>query len=121
MKITQCPGCNATRGQRRAPLVAFLGLSIGVIWAVTLLSVRTGIGFFAEAKKQGFDFLQSDAARFAKIALTEDGQTVLSLVFDESNGLGSGFDRIYLLKNKDIKFFSKNSLSLASVLTRPER
>ncbi len=62
---------------------------------------------FVEAKKQQFDFLKSEAARFAKIALTEDGQTILSLVFDESDGLGTGFDRLYILKNKKIKLFSK--------------
>ena len=74
-----------------------------------ILLFNVSIISLAKASDTEFKFIKSEAVRFAKIAIKgENCDTVLELIFDESDGLGTGFDTLYILKNKDVDINGSN-------------
>ncbi len=64
--------------------------------------------YLSKAENTEFKFIKSEAVRFAKIAIKgENCDTVLELIFDESKGLGTGFDTLYILQNEIIDIEGK--------------
>jgi len=81
-----------------------------VIGAIALLLLSSlPLPRLAESAEQ--PNYSSEKPLYAKVALTEDGSKVLSLVFDESEGTGKGYDVLYADANFNGRFDESEKLA----------